>query len=83
MLTTKELWENTLVELELTISPPNFNTWFRDTHIVRVEDNVVYLGVPSQFSRDWLSRKFHKDIPSKISLFLITKQGHMLVNPDK
>ncbi len=62
MLTTKELWENTLVELELTISPPNFNTWFRDTHIVRMEDSVVYLGVPSQFSRDWLSRKFHKDI---------------------
>ncbi len=62
MTTTKDLWENTLVELELTISPPNFNTWFRDTHIVRVEDNTVYLGVPSQFARDWLSRKFHKDI---------------------
>lgn len=62
MTTTKELWENTLVELELSISPPNFNTWFRDTHIVRIEDNTVYLGVPSQFARDWLLRKFHKDI---------------------
>lgn len=62
MTTTKELWENTLVELELTISKPNFNTWFKDTHIVRVEDGTVYLGVPSQFARDWLSTKFHKDI---------------------
>ena len=62
MTTTKELWENALVELELGISRPNFNTWFRDTHIVRVEDGVVYLGVPSQFARDWLSSKFHKDI---------------------
>ncbi|MDB5224688.1 MAG: dnaA [Candidatus Adlerbacteria bacterium] len=62
MTTTKELWENALVELELTISPPNFNTWFKDTHIVRVEDGTVFLGVPSQFARDWLSRKFHKDI---------------------
>jgi chromosomal replication initiator protein len=62
MTTTKELWENALVELELTISRPNFNTWFRDTHIVRFEDGVVYLGVPSQFARDWLSKKFHKDI---------------------
>lgn len=62
MTTTKELWENALVELELTISKPNFNTWFRDTHIVRVEDGTVYLGVPSQFARDWLSTKFHKDI---------------------
>lgn len=62
MTTTKELWENALVELELSISRPNFNTWFRDTHIVRFEDGVVYLGVPSQFARDWLSKKFHKDI---------------------
>lgn len=60
--TTKELWENALVELELSISRPNFNTWFKDTHILRVEDGVVYLGVPSQFARDWLSTKFHKDI---------------------
>ncbi len=62
MTTTKELWENALVELELTISKPNFNTWFKDTHIARVEDGTVYLGVPSQFARDWLSTKFHKDI---------------------
>jgi chromosomal replication initiator protein len=62
MTTIKELWENVLVELELTISKPNFNTWFRDTHIVRVEDGIVFLGVPSQFARDWLSTKFHKDI---------------------
>src|SRR3989304_1034545 len=62
MTTTKELWENALVELELTISKPNFNTWFKDTHIVRVEEGTVALGVPSQFARDWLSTKFHKDI---------------------
>ncbi len=62
MITTKELWENALVELELTISKPNFSTWFKDTHIVRVENGTVFLGVPSQFARDWLSNKFNKDI---------------------
>src|SRR3989344_5967870 len=62
MTTTKELWENALVELELIISKPNFNTWFKDPHIVRAEEGTIYLGVPSQFARDWLSAKFHKDI---------------------
>src|SRR6185503_3198186 len=62
MTTTKELWENALTELELTISKPNFNTWFKDTHLMRVEEGTAYLGVPSQFARDWLSAKFHKDI---------------------
>lgn len=66
MTTTKELWENALVELELAISRPNFNTWFKDTHVLRVDDGVVYLGVPSQFARDWLSTKFHKDILSSL-----------------
>ncbi len=62
MTTTKELWDNALTELEMVISKPNFKTWFKDTHVIRVDDGVVYLGVPSQFARDWLSNKFHKDI---------------------
>ncbi len=62
MTTTKEIWENALTELELVISRPNFNTWFKDTHLIRVEEGAAYLGVPSQFARDWLSTKFHKDI---------------------
>lgn len=54
----KELWDNTLVNIELSISQANFKTWFRDTHIVSIEDGVVALGVPSAFVRDWLSDKF-------------------------
>lgn len=60
MTTTRELWENTLTDLELTLPKATFNTWFRDTHIVRCEDGVVYLGVPNQFVRDWLATKYHK-----------------------
>lgn len=62
MGTNKELWENVLTELELELSRANFTTWFRDTHITRVDDGVVYIGVPNQFVRDWLSSKYHKNI---------------------
>lgn len=60
MTTTRELWENALTEIELSLPKAAFTTWFRDTHIVRVEDGVVYIGVPSQFVRDWFSTKYHK-----------------------
>ncbi|HEX8993620.1 MAG TPA: chromosomal replication initiator protein DnaA [Candidatus Paceibacterota bacterium] len=60
MTTTRELWENALTDLELTIPKAAFNTWFRDTHIVRVEEGVVFVGVPSQFIRDWFATKYHK-----------------------
>ncbi|HUY62607.1 MAG TPA: chromosomal replication initiator protein DnaA [Candidatus Paceibacterota bacterium] len=56
----KELWEYILTQTELSISPANFNTWFRSSHIVKIgEDGVVYLGVPSQFFKDWYLKKFH------------------------
>ncbi len=59
---SKKLWDSVLVEMELTLSKPNFNTWFKDTSIVRQEDGAVYLGVPNTFVQDWLGSKFHNSI---------------------
>ena len=58
----KQLWDDALVNIELEITPANFKTWFRDTHIVSLEDGTVTLGVPSVFVRDWLSDKFQSMI---------------------
>jgi chromosomal replication initiator protein len=54
-----ELWEYMLTQVELSISPANFNTWFRESSIQKIEDGIVYIGVPSQFFRDWYLKKFH------------------------
>ncbi len=56
---TNELWEHILNQVELSISPANFNTWFKSSSIIKIEDNVVYVGVPSQFFREWYLKKFH------------------------
>ncbi|MSU45151.1 MAG: chromosomal replication initiator protein DnaA [Candidatus Zambryskibacteria bacterium] len=58
----KKLWDSVLIEMELTLSKPNFNTWFKDTSIVKQEDGAVYLGVPNTFVQDWLGSKFHNAI---------------------
>lgn len=57
-----KLWESALVELELSVSNATFNTWFRGTFILRQEEGVVFLGVPSPFVKDWLYQKFHGSI---------------------
>lgn len=54
----KKLWDDALVAIELSITPANFKTWFRDTHIVSLENGTVTLGVPSVFVRDWVADKF-------------------------
>jgi len=54
-----ELWEYILSQVELSVSPANFNTWFQSSSIVKIEDNIIYIGVPSQFFRDWYLKKFN------------------------
>ncbi len=59
MMDNKKLWDSVLVEMELNLSKPNFNTWFKDTSVVKQEDGAVYLSVPNTFVQDWLGSKFH------------------------
>ncbi|PIW96665.1 chromosomal replication initiator protein DnaA, partial [Candidatus Kaiserbacteria bacterium CG_4_8_14_3_um_filter_38_9] len=58
----KQLWDNALVKIELSITPANFKTWFRDTHIISLEGGTLTIGVPSVFVRDWLQDKFQSMI---------------------
>lgn len=62
MVDNKKLWDSVLVEIELEISKANFSMWFKDTSIIKQEDGIVYLGVPSVFVKDWLNNKYHKPI---------------------
>ena len=61
-MTLKELWKAALGEIKLDISQANFLTWFKDTFIVDKKDTTVYLGVPSNFTKEWLENKYNKYI---------------------
>ncbi|MDB5204000.1 MAG: dnaA [Candidatus Taylorbacteria bacterium] len=56
------LWNKVLAEMELTLSKINFAMWFKDTFIVKIEDGVVHIGVPSAFIKEWFANKYHKMI---------------------
>lgn len=62
ILEQKNIWEDALIVLENQVSKANFNTWFKDTFITKIDDGVVHVGVPNSFVKDWLNSKFHKDI---------------------
>jgi len=69
MIENKTLWNNVLAQIELGISKANFSMWFKDTHIIKQEDGVVFLGVPNVFVKDWLMNKYHKDILKNLRNF--------------
>jgi len=82
-LDTKQLWENTLTTIELLISPASFKMWFSETHIVRIDDGVVYIGVPNQLTREWVSERFGKLILKTIRGFVETiRSVEFLVSKD-
>ncbi len=56
------LWNKVLAEMELELSKANFVMWFKDTFIVKIDDGVVSVGVPSAFIKEWFANKYHKQI---------------------
>lgn len=66
MMTNRELWQNTLVQIELGTSEASFRTWFRNTDIINRDANTVQIAVPSKIVKEWLMEKHHKLILSTL-----------------
>lgn len=61
-MTTEQLWQSVLGELELITSRANFTTWFKSTFIVSSDGGHVIVGVPNTFTKTWLEKKYHAAI---------------------
>ncbi len=54
-----ELWQSVLGELELIISKASFDTWFKNTFILALENSQVIIGVPNLFTQAWFEKKYN------------------------
>lgn len=53
------LWQAVLGEIELSVSPANFGTWFKGTRLLKLEKDRVVVGAPNVFITQHLERKFN------------------------
>ncbi len=58
-MNSPQLWQAALGELEILLSRPNFSTWFKETFILSYENERVIVGVPNEFTKTWLEKKYH------------------------
>ena len=65
-MTNDQIWQAVLGELEIGISRVNFITWFKNTFIYSIENGVVTVSVPNDFTKRWLEQKYYKAIKSSI-----------------
>jgi chromosomal replication initiator protein len=61
-MTLEELWQAVLAQVQLTISPANFTTWFKNTSIVSIKDGEAIVSTPNSFVKEWLEQKYNKQI---------------------
>ncbi len=65
MLTDQEkLWQTILGEIEVGMTPANFQTWFKSTALesVDLDKGVAVIRVPNDFTKGWLEKKYQKEI---------------------
>ncbi|HEX8762203.1 MAG TPA: chromosomal replication initiator protein DnaA [Candidatus Saccharimonadales bacterium] len=53
------LWQAVLGEIELSVSRGNFLTWFKNTTLLRHDDDSIIIGVPNVFIKQQLERKYN------------------------
>jgi chromosomal replication initiator protein len=58
----EELWQAALARLQFNVSRANFAAWFKEAVILDWQDDLVSIGTPNSFSKEWLEKKHHQDI---------------------
>src|SRR5437588_2491354 len=58
LMDAKQVWRAVLGELQVSLSPANFETWLKDTALVEIDENRFRIAAPNGFARDWLDNRY-------------------------
>ena len=61
------VWRAALGELQVALSPANFETWLKETALVAVDDNRFRVAVPNGFAKDWLETRYRSLISQTLA----------------
>ena len=58
----KQVWQAVLGELQLQISPQNYETWLKNTRLSSSADGTYVIAVPTTFAKEWIEARLMKQI---------------------
>lgn len=64
-------WKSVLGEIEVSVTPATFNTWFKNTYVVESDDTTLKIAVPNVFAKNQIEQKFSDQVTS-----LFKKKGY-------
>lgn len=59
---TAVLWQTVLGEIELGVSQGNFVTWFKNTRLLKIDNETIVIGAPNIFIKQQLEKRFNEII---------------------
>jgi chromosomal replication initiator protein len=78
----KQVWRAALGELQVSLSPANYETWLKDTALVAVDDSRFRVAVPNGFAKDWLETRYRTLIGQTLARVVGgTEGGAVNLNP--
>ncbi|WP_347489491.1 chromosomal replication initiator protein DnaA [Desulfoscipio sp. XC116] len=52
------IWKKTISQLKNRLTPQSYSTWINTMQPITIKNNTFYIGVPDQFSKDWLNNNY-------------------------
>src|ERR687897_672014 len=78
----RQVWRAALGELQVSLSPANYETWLRDTALVDVDEQRFRIAVPNGFSKDWLETRYRSLISQTLARIVgYSVQVEFIVGP--
>ncbi|HEX5632008.1 MAG TPA: DnaA N-terminal domain-containing protein, partial [Gemmatimonadales bacterium] len=63
----KQVWRAALGELQVSLSPANYETWLKDTALVAADGDRFRVAVPNGFAKDWLENRYRSLIAQTLA----------------
>ncbi|WP_277883711.1 chromosomal replication initiator protein DnaA [Paenibacillus sp. N3/727] len=63
---TSELWHQILSIIQTKLSKPSFDTWFKATKALTLNDHSVVISAPTTFAVEWLESRYTKLVSSTV-----------------
>jgi chromosomal replication initiator protein len=62
----KDIWSRIIGDIEEKISKSDFDTWFSQTALKKVDSDSIVIEVPNKFIANWIKENFISDIRSSL-----------------
>lgn len=67
---TSDIWQHILSIINTKLSKPSFDTWFKATKIVSLNDRSIVISAPTTFAVEWLESRYTKLVATTVFEYL-------------